>query len=156
MKREPLELKKIIEGIADLLAGQLKAKEIEFSSQIAENANLIFADHSQINRVFINLVGNALKFTAKQGKIKISAAKVDRWTQVDISDTGCGIPPEALESIFEEFYRVDNQINQEAKGTGLGLSLVKRIVEAHQGKIWVKSSLGAGSTFSFTIPQGAE
>ncbi len=156
MKQEPLELKKIIEGASDLLAGQLKAKEIEFSAQIAENANLIFVDHSQINRVLINLVGNALKFTAKQGKIKISAAKVDRWTQVDISDTGCGIPPEELDAVFEEFYRVDNPINQEAKGTGLGLSLVKHIVEAHKGKIWVRSSPGAGSTFSFTLPQPAQ
>ncbi len=73
--------------------------------------------------------------------------------QVDISDTGCGIPEEALEKIFEEFYRVDNLINQEAKGTGLGLTLVKHIVEAHNGKIWLKSKLNAGSTFSFTIPQ---
>jgi len=154
-KQEPLELKKIIEGISDLLAGQLKAKEIEFSAQIAESANPIFADHGQINRVLINLLGNALKFTPKQGKIKISAAKVDRWTQVDISDTGCGIPPEELDAVFEEFYRVDNPINQEAKGTGLGLSLVKHIVEAHKGKIWVRSSPGAGSTFSFTIPQAS-
>jgi two-component system phosphate regulon sensor histidine kinase PhoR len=72
--------------------------------------------------------------------------------QVDISDTGCGIPQDALEAIFEEFYRVDNPINQEAKGTGLGLSLVKNIIQAHNGKIWVKSKLGAGSTFSFTLP----
>jgi signal transduction histidine kinase len=72
--------------------------------------------------------------------------------EVDVMDTGCGIPPEAQKAIFEEFYRVDNPINEQVKGTGLGLALVKNIVEAHGGKIWVKSKIGEGSTFSFTIP----
>ncbi|MBC8436475.1 MAG: hypothetical protein H8D90_01140, partial [Candidatus Omnitrophica bacterium] len=66
---------------------------------------------------------------------------------------GYGIPQEAQEAVFEEFYRVDNAINQEIRGTGLGLALVKRIIEAHNGKIWLKSKAGAGSTFSFTLPQ---
>ena len=73
--------------------------------------------------------------------------------QVDISDTGYGIPENELEAIFEEFYRVDNPINEGIKGTGLGLALVKHIIEAHTGKIWVKSKFGSGSTFSFTLPR---
>ena len=71
---------------------------------------------------------------------------------MDISDTGYGIPEKEQEAIFEEFYRVANPINQEVKGTGLGLALVKHIIEAHKGKIWVESRPGKGSTFSFTLP----
>jgi two-component system phosphate regulon sensor histidine kinase PhoR len=152
MKKEPQALKDTIEKVADLLSGQLKEKNINFSFDIPEDADKIFSDRSQIERVFINLIGNAIKFSPPKGKITVKTQKVDKMAQVDISDTGCGIPQDALEAIFEEFYRVDNPINQEAKGTGLGLSLVKHIIEAHNGKIWVKSKLGAGSTFSFTLP----
>ena len=153
MKKEPLDLKGIIEKVADLLSVQLKEREIEFSYNISDDANTISADRSQIERVFINLISNAIKFTPQKGKISVYARKAERDVQVDIADTGCGIPENAQEKIFEEFYRVDNPINQEAKGTGLGLTLVKHIIEAHNGKIWVKSKLNAGSTFSFTIPQ---
>jgi two-component system phosphate regulon sensor histidine kinase PhoR len=78
---------------------------------------------------------------------------MDKEIQVDITDTGCGIPEKDREAIFEEFYRVDNTINETVKGTGLGLTLVKHIIEAHNGKIWVRSKEGSGSTFSFTLPQ---
>lgn len=152
MKKSPLDLQSVIEKVADLLSLQLKERQIEFSYNVSSDANTISADLSQIERVFINLIGNAIKFTPQKGKITIQTHKVDRGIQVDIADTGCGIPEEALETIFEEFYRVDNPINQEAKGTGLGLTLVKHIIEAHNGRIWVKSKLNVGSTFSFTIP----
>jgi len=152
MKKEPQELKEISAKVADLLSVQLKDKQIAFTTNIAGDAQIVFADPGQINRVLINLIGNAIKFTPQKGKISIASHKLDNQVQVDITDTGCGIPLEAQTAIFEEFYRVDNPINQEVKGTGLGLSLVKHIIDAHGGKIWVKSKLGAGSTFSFTLP----
>lgn len=152
MKFEPLELISVIDKVSDLLSVQLKDRGIEFASSVKEGGSKIFADRGQLERVFINLLGNAIKFTPAKGSISVTAQKKDKLVQIDVSDTGCGIPPEAQEKIFEEFYRVDNSINQEAKGTGLGLSLVKNIVEAHGGKIWVKSKLGEGSVFSFTIP----
>ncbi|MCM8779842.1 MAG: ATP-binding protein, partial [Candidatus Omnitrophica bacterium] len=86
------------------------------------------------------------------GKITIRAQQLDEFVHIDIADTGIGIPEQALEQLFEEFYRVDNEINQQVKGTGLGLSLVKNIIEAHKGTISVKSKLNQGSTFSFTLP----
>lgn len=145
----------IINKTDDLLSGQLKEKKIDFNTNIDPDASTVLIDPEQIGRVFINLIGNAMKFTPADGKISIYARKLnDGMIQVDISDTGCGIPLEDQEAIFEEFYRVENAINQEVKGTGLGLALVKRIIKAHQGKIWVKSTLGSGSTFSFTIQQG--
>ncbi|MDD4899369.1 MAG: GAF domain-containing sensor histidine kinase [Candidatus Omnitrophica bacterium] len=152
MKKEEQDLNKIVDQVGDLLSVQFKDRKINFIVDIASDAHIISADYSQINRVFINIIGNALKFTPPNGKITVSSRKKDGQVQIDISDTGCGIPEEARQAIFDEFYRVDNTINQELKGTGLGLSLVKHIVEAHGGKIWVTSKIGEGSTFSFSLP----
>ena len=151
MNIEVLDLKTIADKIFDLLSEQLKTKNISFNSNIADDCQKILADRSQIERVFINLVGNALKFTPQNGKIEINASCGNKTIQIDVKDTGFGIPQDAQDRIFEEFYRVDNTINQEVKGTGLGLTLTKHIIEAHQGRIWVKSKLGEGSTFSFTL-----
>ncbi|MCM8795734.1 MAG: HAMP domain-containing histidine kinase [Candidatus Omnitrophica bacterium] len=156
MKQEDQNLKKIVQDVLDLLSVQLKEKNIELSVDIPPDAYAVFVDLNQIVRVFINLIGNAIKFTPYQGKISILAHKIERRVQVDITDTGCGIPKEAQELIFEEFYRVDNPVNQQVKGAGLGLALVKHIIEAHGGKIWVKSSPGMGATFSFTLPRTEE
>lgn len=153
MKKEPLELSKLVDKIADLLSVQLKEKDISFSCAIPEEAGQIYADRAQIERVLVNIIGNAIKFTPLNGRIGLASRLSGNTIQIEISDSGCGIPLEAQESIFEEFYRVDNPVNQEVKGTGLGLALVKHIVEAHKGKIWVKSRPEAGSTFIFTLPQ---
>jgi signal transduction histidine kinase len=151
IKKEALSLRAITDKVADLFSEQFKAKNINFSSNVPDDCQEILADRGQIERVFINLVGNALKFTPQNGKIDINATRSNKIVQINVKDTGFGIPEDAQESIFEEFFRVDNTINQEVKGTGLGLTLVKHIVEAHQGRIWVKSKVGEGSTFSFTL-----
>ena len=153
MKRESLDLKTVLDKVADLLSLQLKDKQIEFNCKLNDGVNMVLADRSQIERVLINLINNAIKFTPQKGKISVQTHKSDNVVQVDIADTGCGIPDDSKDKIFEEFYRVDNLINQEAKGTGLGLSLVKHIIEAHNGKIWFESHVNQGTTFSFTLPQ---
>lgn len=155
MQTEICNLKEIVNKAEDLLSGQLKERKLYLITEISPEANSVLADRTQIERVFINLIGNAMKFTPADGKITIKSRKEDKTAEVSVTDTGCGIPAEAHNAIFEEFYRVDNAINQEVKGTGLGLSLVKHIIEAHGGKIWVKSSLGTGATFSFTLPLAA-
>ncbi|MDD2679202.1 MAG: GAF domain-containing sensor histidine kinase [Candidatus Omnitrophica bacterium] len=152
MRTEICNLKEIVDKVEDLLSGQLKERKLSLTTGITQDANLVLADRTQIERVFINLISNAMRFTPAQGKITVTSRKVDKMIEVGVRDTGCGIPEEAQEAIFEEFFRVDNAINQEVRGTGLGLTLVKHIVEAHNGKIWVKSKIGSGSTFSFTLP----
>ncbi len=152
MKMEEQDLKTIISNVADLISIQCKNKNIELIASTQKDILPVLADRVQLERVFINLLGNAVKFTPENGKITIKAHTQDNVIQVDISDTGIGIPPDSLSMIFEEFYRVDNPINQQVKGTGLGLSLVKHIIEAHKGKIWAESKQGKGSTFSFTLP----
>jgi signal transduction histidine kinase len=151
MKLVPFELKSLVDEVADILSVLMKEQAIEFSCAAPEGLPDVLGDKDQIKRVFINLINNAIKYSPK-GKITVAVMRTADALQVDIADTGCGIPENAVEKIFEEFYRVDSAMNQEIKGTGLGLSLVKNIIEAHKGKIWVRSKVGEGSTFSFTLP----
>ena len=99
----------------------------------------------------MNLIDNAIKYTQEEGKVTISAKEKDELVQVDITDTGIGIPKKDISRLFERFYRVDKARSRELGGTGLGLSIVKHIVHAHNGEISIQSILGHGSTFSFTI-----
>jgi len=152
LKLSPLNLKNIVDEIADMLAVQFKEKQITFLAELPEGLAEVWADYSQLKRVFINLINNAVKYTP-QGTITARATPAPgNLVQVDIQDTGCGIPANAMDKLFTEFYRVDSAMNQDIKGTGLGLALVKHIVEAHKGKIWVQSAAGEGTTFSFTLP----
>jgi len=153
MKFESENIKDIVETTADLLAPQIKEKQIKLDIELPNELPNVLIDHSQIERVFINLISNAIKFTPEHGSITVSAKDVDSQIQIDIADTGAGISKADQEKIFDEFYRVENPINASLKGSGLGLTLVKYIVEAHKGKIWVESQLKKGSTFSFTLPK---
>jgi signal transduction histidine kinase len=153
LKFEAENIKDIVENVFELLSLQIKEKQIQLTLDIPATLSKVYIDHSQIERVFINLIGNALKFTPEKGKIAVRAKDANEKIQIDIQDTGIGIPADAKEKIFAEFYRVDNLINQSVKGSGLGLTLVKYIIEAHKGKIWVESQLNKGSCFSFTLPK---
>ena len=99
-----------------------------------------------------NLVNNAIKYNKPKGKIIIECSAKNNNLVISISDTGIGINKEDLARLFDEFYRVENTINQNVKGTGLGLSLAKKIVEAHSGKMWVASEVNKGTSFYFTLP----
>jgi signal transduction histidine kinase len=136
-----------------MVTPQVKEKNITLKINIKTVSDRIKADPSQLERVFINLLGNAIKFTPEKGKITISCEDKKDSVEFGVEDTGIGIPKDGLKKVFEEFYRADNALDQKVKGTGLGLSLAKKIVEAHKGKIWVESELGKGTRFNFTIPK---
>lgn len=136
----------------DLLQPQIREKRIELRVALEEEPVEIWVDREKMERVFLNLLGNAVKFTPAGGRITIQLSNRKDAVQVDITDTGIGIEAKELQHLFEEFFRSENAIRQNIKGTGLGLSLAKRIVEAHEGKIWVKSKPGEGSTFSVSLP----
>ncbi len=145
-------LTEIIKSIADLFFPQTDEKNINLALDIPDDPVMVWIDPSQISRVFINLIGNAMKFTPPNGTIAIKVQTEDNdFIKVEVSDSGIGISPEDLNRIFDEFFRVDNAINAEKKGTGLGLSLVNKIIIAHKGRIWVTSELGQGTTFHFTL-----
>ena len=111
-------------------------------------------DRGMLYQVVLNLLSNAVKYTPEGGRVTVSADSdnLTRCVLVSVSDTGLGIPPDALDKVFDKFYRVENY-KRVAKGTGLGLSLCKHIVETlHNGQIGVESKLGMGSKFWFTVP----
>jgi two-component system sensor histidine kinase GlrK len=111
-------------------------------------------DEERIGQLMENLIDNALKFTAAGGKVVIEAVLKNigtRFIQVCVSDTGCGIPVENLEKIFDRFKRIESG-RETPRGTGLGLSISKYIVADHGGKIWAQSTPEQGSTFYFTLP----
>jgi signal transduction histidine kinase len=118
---------------------------------VDERLEQIRADERKVRQVVLNLLSNAIKFTPEGGRIEVRAVPVGGMVEISVSDTGVGIAPEDQEAIFEEFRQVGTAAKK-VEGTGLGLALSRKFVELHGGKIWVKSELGAGSTFTFTVP----
>jgi signal transduction histidine kinase len=116
-----------------------------------EQLGPIRGDERKIKQVLLNLLSNAIKFTPDGGRIDVRAKLVNAAVEISISDTGIGIAPEDQEAVFEEFRQVGTA-NTKVEGTGLGLALSRKFVELHEGKIWVKSQVGSGSTFTFTLP----
>ena len=112
---------------------------------------LAYGDAGRITQCLMNLAGNALKFT-KAGKVEIAVECQGELLVYRVADTGMGIPPDKIGSLFTEFKQTDASIASEYGGTGLGLSISKKFVEMHGGRIWVESELGKGSAFIFEIP----
>jgi signal transduction histidine kinase len=108
-------------------------------------------DERRLTQVFLNLVGNAIKFTAV-GEVRVEVRASDGAFLVSVADTGPGIAPADQQKVFEEFQQVDSSSTKEKGGTGLGLAIAKKIIELHAGHIGVESSLGKGSTFWFSLP----
>jgi signal transduction histidine kinase len=109
-------------------------------------------DERKIRQVLLNLLSNAVKFTPERGRVAVRAAPADGAVEVSVSDTGIGIAAEDQEAIFQEFRQVGTDYAKKREGTGLGLALARRFIDLHGGRIWVKSRLGEGSTFTFTLP----
>ena len=112
-------------------------------------------DVDRMNEVLGNLLSNAFKFTPRGGEVELCVEALDGSIQIDVRDTGAGIPPEQVPHVFEKFYQADNQSAAASKGSGLGLAISKSIVEAHGGTIQCDSTPGVGTTFSIVIPTRA-
>lgn len=112
----------------------------------------VYGDPKRLGQVFDNLVGNAIKFSPDGGQIRVCICRTGNAVQVEVSDTGIGMPPDRLDRIWERFYQLDSTSTRRFSGAGIGLAIVKRIIEAHHGQIWVESELDKGSTFYFTLP----
>ncbi len=122
--------------------------EVGIDPQLGE----VKGDERKVKQVLLNLLSNAIKFTPEGGRVDVHAGLVDGVAEISVSDTGVGIAPEDHEAVFEEFRQVGTDYAKKHEGTGLGLTLSRRFVELHGGKIWVKSQLGQGATFTFTLP----
>ncbi|NPV09176.1 MAG: PAS domain-containing protein [Anaerolineae bacterium] len=167
MVQELLELSRIESGqvpirlapvlVAELLAGplehlqpQAERARLEVAVNLVPDGLTVLADQERTRQVITNLVHNAIKFTPPGGRISVSAIRAGDEVVIAVADTGIGIPEKDLPRIFERFYKADRA--RASGGTGLGLAIAKHIVQAHGGRIWVKSQEGAGSTFYFTLP----
>ena len=143
----------IIQNVTVKLEPIADRKNIALSLDIPGSIPEVRMDEEKIRQVIENLVGNALKFTAEGGEVRIALAEnsKDRLLEVTVSDTGCGIPSENLQEIFDKFKRVDNRRGA-VRGTGLGLAIARHIINAHGGSIWAESKPGKGSAFTFSLP----
>jgi signal transduction histidine kinase len=135
-----------------LLQPRAEEKEISLVHRTCCEELVVWGTEEGLDRIFVNLVGNAVKYTPAGGRVTVSLRRVEDEIQVEVADTGIGIPPEALPHLFEEFYRAPNAKALEEVGTGLGLAIVKDLIDRYGGRIEVKSTVGQGSTFTVTFP----
>ena len=122
------------------------------SAKVIRPLYYVYADLYRIREVFQNIIDNAIKYTLS-GKIKVSLTGDDRVVQIQVTDTGPGISAEDIPHLFQKFYRIDNSLTRSVGGTGLGLFICRKIIELYNGRIWVESSLGKGSTFFINLPR---
>jgi signal transduction histidine kinase len=149
----PFSLPDVISKSMASIATRAQEKSITVSSEVEPSVGEITGHEFSITEMITNLLFNAVKYTPENKTVHLEAKSFDDHIQIDIIDTGIGIPAEDIESVFEEFFRAGNARKTERDGTGLGLSIVKQIVERHGGKISVQSQEGRGSTFSVIIPK---
>src|SRR5207237_3756026 len=145
------DLPTAIENALMLVRERAGRRSLTLHKKVDAEVGDVRADERKIRQVVLNLLSNAIKFTPEGGRIEVGAQPRDGSVEVYVSDTGVGIAPEDQERVFEEFRQVGTA-DKKAEGTGLGLTLCRKFVELHGGRIWVKSELGVGSTFSFTLP----
>ena len=152
MNLQEVDLVEEVARVVDDLQARASSKKTTLQNLLPQGL-AARADADRLQQVLFNLVENAIKYGKNEGRVSIGGRnlaenRVELWVQ----DDGPGIPAEARERVFERFYRVDRARSRETGGTGLGLAIVKHIVQAHGGDVWVKSNVGSGSTFFFTLP----
>lgn len=147
-----LNLEAVVENVIQILKFKAEEKGLILSYEFSENVpTLVMGDPTRLNQILINLVGNAIKFTEK-GSVNILVSSTDSQLHFKIKDTGVGIPKDKHKSIFEAFEQAKGSTTRYYGGTGLGLSISKQLVDLQEGKIWVESTEGQGSIFSFQLP----
>jgi PAS domain S-box-containing protein len=166
MDLKEVNLIELVEEVVDALGAQLEEKKHYLTLNLPDAA-YVNGNFARLKQVLLNLIGNAIKYTPEKGKIAVSITAADpnklpddsqpNYDQslilVRVQDKGLGIPASDLPQIFDRFFRVRNEETEDISGTGLGLAIAKSIIEAHDGRIWVESEEGKGSTFAFYLPR---
>jgi signal transduction histidine kinase len=150
IKRARLSADGLIVEVVDMQKPLSASNSVELRAEVDSDVPEVWGDRDRLLQVFENLIGNAIKFTPAGGSITVGATPKDDYVVFWVADTGCGIASESLPRVFDRFWQATRAGR---KGAGLGLSITKGIVEAHGGRIWVESTAGRGSTFSFAIPK---
>ena len=153
LKRERINLRSLVEEALKPLRLQFREKGIRLETEIPADTPEVPGDQRQLSWVVANLVSNALRYTPADGTVTVHSDLLSDSVRVSVKDSGRGIPPDAVEVIFDKFVQIKQSTDATPGSVGLGLAIAKEVVEAHGGKIWVESSVGRGSTFFFTIPR---
>jgi signal transduction histidine kinase/ligand-binding sensor domain-containing protein len=149
---EVFPVRAAIESVCQVMRGLSSKKNVAFEVDVEPGVTDIETDHAKFKQILYNLISNAVKFSKPGGTVTIRARLVDSMLEVTVIDRGIGIAPENQSAIFDEFRQLDTATSRAYGGTGLGLSLVRKFVELQRGKVSVKSTLGEGSAFTFTLP----
>lgn len=159
LQMERIALGQLLNGVVETMLPRIEDKGLFCTLNAPQDTTVVFGSTEHLERVFTNLVDNAIKFTPSGGSIRISITPETRRGEpgalVQVSDTGPGIPEKELNRIFDRFYQVDPSASRRHGGMGLGLSLVRTIVESHGGQVWAESELGRGATFLVWLPEKA-
>ena len=148
---QPVDLHSLAEKVLNDLHGKAEGRGTTLINQLPPLIAQV--DANRVDQVFANLVDNAIKYGRPQGRVTVGGRPTETgMIEIFVADDGPGIPIEALDRVFERFYRVDKARSRDQGGTGLGLSIVKHIIQSHGGEVWVESELGKGATFYFTLP----
>jgi signal transduction histidine kinase len=151
-KKKSIRLAALVDEVLAVLTAEFERFGVEPVNSISYGLTPVQADADLLTRVFSNLCSNSLHHTPPGGYFIIEALEYNGWLVISITDTGEGIPVEALSRVFERFYRVDSSRQSSTGGSGLGLAIVRAIIEAHDGTVWVENVPGAGARISFTLP----
>lgn len=152
---EEFPLWQVVDEVVELVREKLRARALSLETEYETDDLMVRADRGKISQVFINLLSNAIKFNRERGEIHVRVTAGESGTlDVEVRDTGIGIPPEEQEKIFDRFYQVDGSPGRQAEGTGIGLSIVRDILSLHGSSIRVESRPGEGSRFYFSLPKG--
>jgi two-component system sensor histidine kinase GlrK len=149
---EPASVDPLIRQTIAEITPLVEAKQIHLESAVEERLPTVRLDRERILQVLRNLVGNAVKFTPTGGYVRVAARPVNGNLEISVKDSGPGIPPESLTTIFEKFRQGNRNGSRTRQGTGLGLAIAQNIIASHGGRIWAESELGQGSTFIFQLP----
>ena len=150
---EYFSFKEIVSEAIGRISQRAGEKNISVVSFVEPSVEKIRGSKEYLQEAISNLLANSLKYTPREGHVSINVKDKGNTILVQIKDTGIGIPKDELPSIFEEFFRASNAREVERDGTGLGLSIAKQVIEKHNGKIWVESEQGSGSTFYILLPK---
>ncbi|MFM7191596.1 MAG: hybrid sensor histidine kinase/response regulator, partial [Microcystaceae cyanobacterium] len=148
----PVNLTQVCHDSLAMVQQIAQDKDLHLNSQIATPLGSLLLDERRIFQCVVNLLSNALKFTPSGGTVTLSIHQENEEVALSVRDTGIGIDPQHFNKLFEPFEQIDSSLSRQYEGTGLGLALVKRLVEAHQGRVTVTSELGKGSCFTLYFP----
>lgn len=151
LQKQIIKLDTLSEQVLNTFHPQALEHQITLSLDSQADIPLVSGDQTRIRQVLVNLIDNAIKYSDTGGQVQIKIFSNDVRVQVSVSDTGSGIAPDELEAVFDKFYRLDRHART-TRGSGLGLPIAKKIIEAHEGDIWVESEVGIGSKFNFSLP----